>query len=295
MNFPQQLFSDQFVSWLMMLRFGRAGLPHRSAGLRLDRRHFLGGLLALGGVAAGVAIADAYYPLAGLSDDLVTRTGERRLHRLPDGSRLLLNARTRVDLSYTDKERVLRLREGAVSLTVQPDAARPFQIRTNEGTIRPSGSRVMVRQQVRRTLVVAPDSAVEIATATGTQATLPAGTGTRFDNVVVGDPRPDLLADTAWETGWIDVRDRPLLEVIDALRPYRKGGLYISVAAGGLPANGRYPLDDSDAALRALQTDMPIRISRITPWYTSVDLAHAHARHPVGGHGGGQRAPHGPA
>lgn len=282
MNFSQQLFSDQVVNWLMLLRFGRAGLPHRGGEPRLDRRHALGGLLALGGVAAGVAAANAYYPLAGLSNDLVTPTGARRLHRLPDGSQLLLNARTRVDLRYTAKERVLRLHEGAVSLTARPDAARPFLIRTSEGVIRPSGSRVMVRQQMRRTLVVAPDNEVEIATATGARALLPAGTGTRFDNVLIGDPRPDLLADIAWETGWIDVHDRPLLEVIDALRPYREGPLCISAAAGGLLASGRYPLDDSDAALRALQTEMPIRVRRITPWYTSVDLVQAHPRRPVG-------------
>lgn len=282
MNFPRQLFSDQVVNWLMLLRFGRTGLPRRGREPRFDRRHVLGGLLALGGAAAGATVANAYYPLAGLSNDLATPTGERRQHRLPDGSLLLLNARTRVDLRYTDKERVLRLHEGAVSLTALPDAARPFLIRTSEGVVRPSGAHVMVRQQMRRTLVVAPDSDVEIATATGTRATLPAGTGTRFDNVLIGTPRPDLLADAAWETGWIDVHNRPLLEVIDALRPYREGPLCISVAAGGLLASGRYPLDDSDAALRALQTDMPIQIRRITPWYTSVDLAPARAMSPAG-------------
>lgn len=278
----------------MLLRFGRSRLPPHGGEPRLDRRHFLGGLVALGGAAAGAAATNAYYPLAGLTNDLATPTGARRLHRLPDGSQLLLNARTRVDLLYTGKERTLHLREGAVSLTAQPDAARPFLIRTSEGVIRPSGSRVMVRQQMRRTLVVAPDSEVEIATATGTRATLPAGTGTRFDNALIGAPRPDLLADTAWETGWIDVHDRPLLEVIDALRPYREGPLCISVAAGGLLASGRYPLDDSDAALRALQTDMPIRIRRITPWYTSVDLIQAHARNHAGQYGA-PRTPHNPA
>ena len=103
----------------MLLSFGRAG-P------RLNRRHFLGSLFALGGAAAGAVIANAYYPLAGLSDDLVTRTGERRLLRLPDGSQLLLNARTRVNLSYTHGARTLHLLEGAISLAARPDAARPF-------------------------------------------------------------------------------------------------------------------------------------------------------------------------
>ncbi|WP_019939816.1 FecR domain-containing protein [Bordetella sp. FB-8] len=263
----------------MLPRFSRTELPRRDTGLRLGRRHFfLGSLLALGGAAAGAAIADVYYPLAGLSDDYATRTGERRLYRLPDGSQLLLNARSRADLSYTDKERTLHLREGAVSLIARPDAARAFLIRTSEGTVCPDGPRVMVRQQMRRTLVVAADNAAEITTSAGTRTMLAAGSGTRFDNTLVGNPRADLLADTAWETGWVNVHERPLLEVIQALRPYRRGALRISVAAGGLLANGRYPLDDTDVALRALQADMPIHIRRITPWFTSVDLAPAHAR-----------------
>lgn len=263
----------------MPSRFSRTELPRRDNGPRPGRRHFfLGGLLALGGAAAGAGIADVYYPLAGLPDDFATGTGERRLYRLPDGSQLLLNARSCANLSYTDKVRTLHLYEGAVSLTAHPDAKRAFLIRTTEGTVRPVGPRIMVRQQMRRTLVVARDNAAEITTSAGTRAMLAAGSGARFDNVLVGTARADLLADAAWETGWVDVKERPLLEVIQALRPYRKGALRISIAAGGLLTSGRYPLDDTDAALRALQADMPIQVHRITPWFTSIDLARARAK-----------------
>ena len=73
------------------------------------------------------------------------------------------------------------------------------------------------------------------------------------------------MAEAAWEAGWIDVRGRPLAEVIAALRPYRSGSLRISMAAGGLPVSGHFPLDDTDAALRSLQESMPIHIRRYTP------------------------------
>ena len=271
MNFSRQLLPDQFVNRVTRSCSSRFSLDQ---GPRLNRRHFLGGLLALGGVAAGAAIANDYYPLAGLSDDLVTSTGERRLHRLPDGSRLLLDARTRINLSLDGSEHVLHLLEGALALTIQPDSPASFLIRTAEGTIRLHGPRVMVRQQVRRTLVAASDNEVEIQTASGTLALIPAGVGVRFDKTHVSC-RSGLLADAAWETGWIDARNRPLADVIAALRPYRQGSLQISVAAGGLLANGLYPLDDTDAALRALETDMPIQIRRITPWFTSIGLASA--------------------
>ncbi|HEY0295876.1 MAG TPA: FecR domain-containing protein [Bordetella sp.] len=246
----------------------------RGVGQGLNRRHFLGGLLALGGATvAGAAAVNAYYPLAGLGNDMATQTGERRLYRLSDGSQMLLDARTRINLSYTASERTLQLVAGALSLTAQPDPGRPLLIRTGEGLVQALGARVVVRQQARRTLVIAPDNEVEIETSSGTRQIIPAGTGTRFDNTRIGEPRADLLADAAWENGWIEARDRPLAEVITALRPYREGVLRISMAAGGLLARGRYPLDDTNAALRALEADMPIQVHRITPWFTAIDVA----------------------
>ncbi|AHV93409.1 putative transmembrane sensor domain protein [Bordetella holmesii 30539] len=46
----------------------------------------------------------------------------------------------------------------------------------------------------------------------------------------------------------------------------------MSMAAGGLPVTGMYPLDDPEAALQALSERMPIAIKRLTPWFVSINV-----------------------
>jgi len=252
-----------------------SGQAHGTGPL-IGRRRFLGGLLGLGGtVAVGSAVVDAYFPLAGLANDVATQTGERRLYKLADGTRMLLDARTRINLVGTEQSCTVQLFEGAVSLTLPPNPARSCQVRTAEGLVRLAGPRAMVRQQARRTLVVATSNPLEVETVAGARATIPAGSGTRFGITRIGEPRADLLLATAWKRGWIEAHDLPLMEVVAALRPYRKGTLRITTAAGGLLVHGTYPLDDTDAALRDLEAGMPIQVRRITPWFTSIDVVSA--------------------
>src|SRR5690606_25456128 len=124
-----------------------------------------------------------------------------------------------------------------------------------------------------RTLVVTHGDAVTIETRAGTRGTVHSGTGVRFDAVRIGVPRTDLAVLTAWENGRTDARGQPLADVIETLRPYYAGALRVSVAAGGLPVSGTFPLDDVDATLRALEDTMPIRVQRITPWFVSLGVA----------------------
>ena len=240
------------------------------------RRRFLGGaaLLGLGGVSAAY-VGNMFFPLGSLASDAATGTAERRRYTLSDGSELLLDARSRIDLTYTANTRRLKLLAGAVTVAATSHDHRPFAVETAEGTIRSPGTRYMVRQQPHRTLVVAHDHPVQIETLAGARDTLRPGLGVRFDAVRVGVPRAELAAQAAWEHGLIDARSQPLAEIVQALRPYYPGALRVSMAAGGLPVTGEFPLDDVDQALRSLEENMPIDVRRFTPWFVSIGVASA--------------------
>ena len=139
--------------------------------------------------------------------------------------------------------------------------------------MRALGTRYMVRQQAQRTVVVVHEHEVVVETMAGAHGIVRAGTGARFDVSRIDTPRAELMAEAAWEAGWIEARGRPLAEVIAALRPYRSGSLRVSMAAGGLPVSGHFPLDDTDAALAALEDMMPIHVRRYTPWFVSINVA----------------------
>jgi transmembrane sensor len=236
------------------------------------RRRFLAGGVALTAAVVGSIALNEVYPLHNLTADAATGTGERRLYMLSDGSQMLLDARSRVQLDFAGPVRNIRLLEGALTVSVAHDPNRPFIVTTDQGTVRSLGTRFMVRQQARRSLVVVHEHEVEVETLEKARRVVSAGTGARFDDARVDSPRAELVADAAWETGWIAVRNRPLTEVIAALRPYRSGILRISMAAGGLPVTGQFPLDDTDATLHTLEQTMPISIRRITPWLVSIDV-----------------------
>jgi transmembrane sensor len=231
------------------------------------RRRFLAGALALAGTGACAAyVGNAFYPLSNVAADAATATGERRRY-------VLLDARSRVNLDFTPAYRQVRLLDGAVTVSVAPDARRPFLVQTAEGTVRALGTRYMVRQQAQRTVVVVHEHEVEVETMSGAHGTVRAGTGARFDASRMDTPRAELMAEAAWEAGWVEARGRPLAEVIAALRPYRSGTLRVSMAAGGLPVSGHFPLDDTDAALDTLKDMMPIHVRRFTPWFVSINVA----------------------
>src|SRR3546814_489245 len=216
-----------------------------------------------------------FFPLGSLTSDAATGTAERRRYMLSDGSALLLDARSRIDLTYTANLRSLKLLAGAVTVEARTNDQRPFAVETTEGVIRSAGSRYMVRQQPHRTLVVAHDDPVTIETRAGSRETLQQGEGVRFDSVRVGIPRADLAAQSAWENGLIDARGLPLAEIVQALRPYYPGALRISMAAGGLPVSGEYSLDDVDATLRSLEENVPIAVRRFTQWFISIGVGPA--------------------
>ncbi|MFC4276857.1 FecR family protein [Achromobacter aloeverae] len=258
--------------------------PARSAGQaplvppRLARGPLRRRLLAGGGALAaglvGLGLVNELYPLKNLSADAATATGERRQYLLSDGSQILLDARTRVELDFAGPTRNVRLLEGAVTVSVAKDPNRPFYIHTEQGSVRSLGTRYMVRQQMRRSLVVVHEHEVEIVTSGQARATVAAGTGARFDGMQIDTPRAELMADAAWETGWIAVRNRPLADIVAALRPYRSGVLRVSMAAGGLLVTGQFPLDDSDATLDTLARTIPITIRRL-PWLVTIDVLQA--------------------
>jgi len=250
----------------------RSPAPPASRG----RRRFLAGLgvAAVGGGSA-FYIGNLVYPLDSLTSDAATGTSERRRYTLSDGSQLLLDARSSVNLTYTPYLRQLNLQNGAVTINATPNRSRPFLTKTAEGLIRSHGARYMVRQQSHRTLVVAHDEPIEIETRAGAHAILQPGMGLRFDSLRLGEPSPDMAARAAWEQGRIDARGATLSEVVETLRPYYSGALRITVAAGGLPVSGEYSLDDVNDTLQRLEQHLPITVQRFTPWLTSIAVVSA--------------------
>src|SRR3546814_11445478 len=57
-----------------------------------------------------------------------TDLGEQRTERLPDGTRIILNTQTAVEVRYSRQRREIALQHGEAMFEVAHDAARPFVV-----------------------------------------------------------------------------------------------------------------------------------------------------------------------
>jgi len=238
-----------------------------------SRRQVLQIALAGAGVAVGAVLLAKPMGLSELTADVRTGTGERRTVTLDDGSELLLNAQSAADVQFDPQRRLVRLREGELLAKVASDRLRPFLIQTDQARLRAYGNRFLVREREGQGQVVALNGAVEIDGQNGERLQLAAGHEVHYDRTGFGPMQASSSGATAWVDGFLQVRDRPLAEVIDALRPYHQGVLRLDPAVAELRVSGLYRLDNPQQILDTLARTLPIHITRRTGLWVTVSAA----------------------
>lgn len=237
-----------------------------------SRRQVLRGALTVTGLGLGGWWLQRSGLLPAMGSDLQSGFAERRPFLLEDGSRLVLNAQSRVDLALGARERRLILRQGALSIQVAADPQRPLIVQTAFGEVRALGTRFTVTLRDQGVHVWVQESRVQLSAAGSTGMELASGQGALLsrNGVQLLDPRQS--GEGTWEDGLLEVHDQSLGEVVEALRPYRRGVLRISPEASALRVSGVFPLDNSDQALRSLQEVLPIRVEQHLVWWTQLSL-----------------------
>lgn len=230
--------------------------------------------LAFVGAGGGLLWAHAQRPLSALGADFATGTGERRVLVLNDGSRLWLNARSVVEQAFDGTARRLHLRAGELIVDVAKESGtRAFIVQTSEGSVQALATRVLVRKQEGSSLIAVLHADVRVAPLNGDAVTLTEGRSARLTAQGVRQETLSPQTASAWEDGFVEVHDRPLQDVVDALRPYRPGLLRVSPQAARLRVTGSFSLDDSERTLSALAAALPITVQRRTGWWVSIDVS----------------------
>ncbi len=130
--------------------------------------------LSLG--AAGVmALFLAMDPVAQLAD-VRTARGEQRTMRLADGSRLMLDADSAVDIDYDQDGRTIRLVRGRIHADVRHGDPRPFRVAALDGEVRDVGTSFDVSFERDRIETIVTGGIV-MARNAGAQLRLVAGEG----------------------------------------------------------------------------------------------------------------------
>lgn len=209
--------------------------------------------------------------------DYRTARGERRTVVLSDGTEVILNTASALDVVFTSTQRLLRLHRGELLITTGSDASqeilRPFIIETSAGQIRPIGTRFSVRQledDRQNVQVQVFEGAVQLSPQQGRSLVLSAGQQTRFNQQQVAGLKQTTEANTAWSRGLLIAERQRLDDFIHELARYRPGILRCDPAVAELIVSGVYPLKDTDAILQSLEQALPVRISSITGYWVTV-------------------------
>ena len=206
--------------------------------------------------------------------DLRTAVGERREFRLADGSSLLLNTDTSVNLRFDGRHRVLELLRGEVLITTAVDRSqRPFKVLTAHGDVLALGTRFIVQSKTQGAEVAVLEKAVEVsAHGADRKVRLEAGQRLNFNTRVLGPVGHNDASTGAWQQGSIIAIDRPLGELLADLSRYRTGVLRCDPRIADLKVSGAFPIDNTDLALAALESGFSLHVSRYSRYWVTVSL-----------------------
>lgn len=241
-------------------------------GATQSRRLVLRGLVALASAGALGAVGWRSEPGQRLAADFASGIGERRRFTLDDGSQLMLDTRSAVDLRFDATQRLLVLRSGALLVETAPDPRqRPFMVETPHGRVRALGTRFTVTLGEAGSQVAVLEKAVEVSPREGTvRVRLEAGQQLGFSRDAVGNPQPVDAATAAWTQGSLIAIDRPLGELLAELSRYRSGWLRCDPRIAGIRVSGAFPLGDTDLALAALESGFPVTVVRRTRYWVTL-------------------------
>lgn len=215
-------------------------------------------------------------PWETLAADAATSTGERKTMTLADGTRLVLNTASAVDIVFTATERRVHLRRGEILVSTGQDPSptyRPFLVDTPNGTAQALGTRFSVRRLDEQDRLSVFEHAVEIRPRHGAAVTLKAGQQVIFGASGVLAPTPTDPGAVLWEQGMLVAKNMRLADVVAELARYRRGFLRCHPDVAELRMSGAISLDDTDAGLGALERTLPLRVNRLSRYWVTVDPA----------------------
>jgi transmembrane sensor len=242
-------------------------LAQRQTRSLLTRRMWLSaGALAAAAVALAVVLPQIEPVTEPMS--VSTQTGGRRTLELADGTRIEMNATTRIEIGLERKLRHVTLAEGQAVFDVAHDPRRPFVIAAGDRDIRVIGTQFDVRRRAGQLSVTVARGVVEVwpsGGATGRPYRLRAGQrlshreGSTEAQVIAAAPEEVL----GWRSGRLIYRDRPLSEVVaDLNQQFERPVTIAEPALADIPVSGVLVLDSQDAVLRRLALLGPIEAVR---------------------------------
>jgi transmembrane sensor len=228
----------------------------------------------LGALAAGLIVASAataiWYISMPHGTAYSTQIGALASVPLSDGSHVTLNTDSRIHVSFSAGERVVKLDQGEAFFEVSKDRSRPFVVDTGNKRVTAVGTQFSVRRDGTEIRVLVTDGRVRID-----RQDVPSGLGatqvaagsqarTKGNSVLLDQPEPTQLEQIlSWRTGYLVFHETPLAEAIAEFNRYSSRKIVIDdPTLASLHIGGRFRSTDAEAFLWLLQNGFPITVAQ---------------------------------
>jgi transmembrane sensor len=206
--------------------------------------------------------------------DYATSTGEQRDIQLADGSRVVLNTDSAIDIVYNEQSRTIVLLKGEILIETGRGSGShlPFILKTRQGQVRALGTRFSVRDRGRFSTVSVFEGAVAITPASQSieRLRLNAGETATFGSEQVSAASPLPPGSDIWIKGIISVANMPLKDFVAELDRYHRGILRCDPAVENLAVSGAFPVRDIEAVLAGLVRTYPVRVETRTRYWVTL-------------------------
>lgn len=245
---------------------------------REDRRLLLKGLLGVGITFPLGWHAIEHKPWQPWFAEYRTAVGEFFSATLSDGTTLMLNTATAVDVKFNQDERLIHLHSGEIFVRTGQDSAhqvRPLSLTTDHGSIWTLGSEFAVRCLREMTVVTVAKESVRATPSLALQDSyvIPQGQQCRFTRnaiVAVTSTPQDYLA---WQRGQLVANEMSLRHFLAELNRYRPGILRCDDNVANRQVSGVFQLNNTDQALDVLTQVLHLRLHRYTDYWIQVSAA----------------------
>ncbi|WP_286913162.1 MULTISPECIES: FecR family protein [unclassified Pseudomonas] len=213
--------------------------------VRRPKRHWAAGIAA--SLVLLVAGYGSWQQMPLWLADYHTAMGERQHITLADGSRVVLNSASALNVAFTASERRVTLRAGEALFETAEDP-RPFVVETAAQPVQGNAATFSVRRDGH--VVLAKGDAWA-----GSQ------------NLAVS---PDASAQTAWQRGKLIFNGKPLGQVLAELERYQHGRIVLSDSKlAALEVSGVFDLGEPQALLHTLERRYGLKVTYL-PWLAVV-------------------------
>jgi len=231
-----------------------------------SRRLPVAAALLLFGITAG---AVWYLSGRGVSS---YRTSIGALSTIPlsDGSKVMLNTDSQIDVVLNKTGRYVKLERGEAFFDVSKDAARPFVVEIADKRVVAVGTRFCVRRDGDDIRVYVEEGRVQLKrlglASEAAETPLPAGTEARTAKaaLLVDQPTPTQVEELlSWRTGFIKFLDTALADAVADFNRYSLHKMVIEdPAIANIHIGGNFRTDDTDGFLDLLQSGFPVHVAR---------------------------------